>query len=148
MDERYICYCGLYCGNCSIKAKIDPAAETLRNEIKKIGYDEIIINYIPGGKEFWNFLTGMTETGSCVSCKSGMGGDPACPIRKCASGRDVSVCALCDDYPCEKFDGPLFKSCPVAKSDNELIRTKGMAAWGELQDGRRRNGFTYQDDRP
>ena len=25
MNKEYICYCGLYCGNCAVKVKVEPA---------------------------------------------------------------------------------------------------------------------------
>ena len=37
MKKKYICYCGLYCGNCAVKVKVEPAAKILYEEIKKSG---------------------------------------------------------------------------------------------------------------
>ena len=58
MDRKYICYCGLYCEHCSVKAKIGPAAKLLHEEMKKAGFEEVI-HFIPGGDGFWPFLEGM-----------------------------------------------------------------------------------------
>ena len=38
MDDKYICYCGLYCDNCAVMAKVAPAAKTLYDEMLKAGY--------------------------------------------------------------------------------------------------------------
>jgi len=82
MDRKYICYCGLYCGNCAVKSKIDPVAKILYDEMKLAGFEHII-NYIPDGEVFWRFLKSMTEKGTCVSCCENSG-NPGCKIRKCA----------------------------------------------------------------
>ena len=29
MDRKYSCYCGLYCENCAVKVKVEPAAKVL-----------------------------------------------------------------------------------------------------------------------
>ncbi|MCL2154020.1 MAG: hypothetical protein FWH57_13915 [Oscillospiraceae bacterium] len=55
------------------------------------------------------------------------------------------MCALCGDYPCEKFDA--FQGFDIYKKDNDLLREQGMEAWANLQDERRRNGFIYSNDK-
>ena len=42
IDKEYICYCGLYCGNCAVKAKVEPASKVLYEEMKKAGFEDII----------------------------------------------------------------------------------------------------------
>ncbi|MDR0453730.1 MAG: DUF3795 domain-containing protein [Deferribacteraceae bacterium] len=143
MDKKFICYCGLYCENCAVKAKIEPAAKILQNEMKKSGFAEII-NKIPGGDGFWLFLKYMAEDGLCISCKDG-GGNPACAVRICAKEKEIEICALCGSYPCEKFSS-FFKGYPVLKKDNALLIDEGMDAWEKLQDERKSKGFTYNSD--
>ena len=143
MNKEYICYCGLYCENCAVKAKVTPAAKALYDEMLKAGF-EAVIHYIPGGDGFWPFLKNMADEGICISCQDG-GGDPGCAIRICAREKAVEMCALCDDYPCVKFDA--FQGFGIYKKDNDLLREQGMEAWAKLQDERRSNGFTYSDDR-
>ena len=58
MDKKFICYCGLYCENCAVMAKVAPAAKTLYDEMLKAGFEDVI-NYIPGGDGFGPFLKGM-----------------------------------------------------------------------------------------
>ena len=144
MKDKYICYCGLYCENCFVKVKISPAAKNLYDEMKKCGFDEII-QFIPGGDKFWPFLEGMVEPGICVSCKDG-GGNPRCAVRICAKEKAVETCALCENYPCDKFK-PFFETYRVLKSDNLLLKEKGIEAWSELQDERLKKNFTYGDEK-
>ena len=143
MDKRYICYCGLYCENCAVKAKVAPASRILYEEMKKVGFEDII-HMIPGGDNFWPFLKDMAEGGVCISCQEGSG-NPGCDVRVCAQEKGVEMCALCDDYPCEKFSA-YFEGYPVLKHDNALLREKGMDAWAKLQDERLARGFTYADE--
>ena len=142
MDKKYTCYCGLYCENCAVKAKIEPASKTLYNEMKKAGFEEII-HMIPGGDGFWPFLKGMADGAMFTSCRDGCG-NPGCAVRICAKEKGVEMCALCDSYPCDKF--AVFKGYPVFKQDNELLREEGMDKWSKLQDERRAKGFTYADE--
>jgi len=142
MNNKYMCYCGLCCENCSVKVKIEPAAKTLHEEMKKGGFEEVI-QMIPGGDNFWSFLKSMVNPGICVSCREG-GGNPGCAVRICAKEKNIEICALCEQYPCDKFSA-FFEGYPVLKNDNLLLREKGMEAWSILQDERKKNGFTYRD---
>ena len=143
MDKNFICYCGLYCENCAVKAKIGPAAKTLFKEMKKAGFDKII-QHIPGGDGFWPFLKVMADKGICTSCREG-GGNPACAVRICAKEKGGEMCALCDNYPCEKME-EFFKNYKMLKQDNELVREKGMEAWARLQNERMARGYSYTEE--
>jgi hypothetical protein len=144
MDERYICYCGLYCGNCIIKARIVPAAEKLLGEMRKAGF-EGIIQFIPGGDGFWQFLKDTAENRMFITCREGCG-DPGCAIRMCAKEKNIDVCALCESYPCEHLAG-ILKKHPLMAQDNLLIKEKGMEAWAKLQDERRAKGFVFGEQK-
>jgi len=148
IDKKFACYCGLYCENCAVKAKVEPAAKILYDEMIKAGFEEVI-SFIPGGEGFWSFLKGMTDDGICVSCRDGSGGNPNCAVRICAKERDIEMCAFCKEYPCERFDAFLQNSdgYPVLKQDNALLRDVGWYAWAELQGKRREAGFTYSDEK-
>jgi len=141
MDKNYACYCGLYCENCSVKAKIQPAAKILYGEMKAAGFEEII-HFMPGGDGFWPFLKDMAENGTCSSCREGSG-NPGCAVRICVREKGVEMCALCESYPCERFDA-FFAGYPILEQDNALLRDKGWEAWGNLQDERHAVGFVYQ----
>ena len=142
MKKEFICYCGLYCGNCAVKVKVEPASKVLYDEMKKAGFEDII-SMIPNGDTFWSFLKGMAVGGVCISCKAGSG-NPGCAVRICAKEKDVEMCALCDSYPCELFER-FFEGYPILKNDNSVIREQGLEAWSKLQDERQVKGFTYAD---
>ena len=144
MNEKYICYCGLYCENCATMAKVEPAAKALYDEMKNAGFEEVI-EFIPQSDGFWAFLQSMATEGICTSCKEGSG-NPACTLRLCASEKGVLACALCKEYPCPHFDD-FFEGYPILLEDNKLLREKGLQAWGKLQDERRKSGFTYSDQK-
>jgi hypothetical protein len=143
MKKEYMCYCGLYCENCSVKTKVGPAAAALYGEMKKAGF-EGMIGTIPGGGEFWDFLKGMSG-GVCTSCKEGSG-HPGCGIRACARERGEEMCALCAEYPCGRFDE--FSAIhPMIGNDNLILREKGIEEWAKMQDDRKAKGYTYADDK-
>ena len=145
MDQKFACYCGLYCGLCAVKTKVEPAAKVLYDEMKAAGFEEVI-SFIPGGEGFWPFLKGMAEEGVCTSCREGSG-NPGCALRICAKEKGIDMCAFCDNYPCDKFAAFLKASVgyAVLEHDNALLRHKGWEAWWALQNKRREKGYTYLD---
>lgn len=140
MNREHICYCGLYCGSCGVKVKIEPAAKVLYEEMRKMGFEEIM-PFFPNGEIFWSFLKGMTSGGVCISCRAGSG-NPACKVRLCAREKNVEACALCESYPCEYF-AEFFAAYPLLECDNSVLREKGWEAWAALQDERQACGFTF-----
>jgi hypothetical protein len=144
MNEKYMCYCGLYCENCVIKVKIEPAAKVLYCEMKKANFENVM-DMIPDGKIFWSFLKSMAEDGACAPCKEG-GGNPSCAIRVCAEEKAVEMCAFCESYPCDEIT-QFFEVHPILKDDNTILREEGMEAWSKLQDERKKKGFTYADEK-
>jgi hypothetical protein len=140
MNKEYICYCGLYCENCAVKVKVEPAAKVLHEEMKKAGFEDIM-QFLPDGDKFWSFLKGMAIEGVCVSCKEGSG-NPGCKVRICAKEKGVEICALCESYPCELFTR-YFESYPILQHDNSVLREKGWEAWSKLQNERQAKGFIY-----
>ncbi|MDR2911659.1 MAG: DUF3795 domain-containing protein [Bacteroidales bacterium] len=137
MDRKYACYCGLYCENCAVKVKVEPAAKVLYEEMNQLGFAEIM-QFFPDGENFWSFLKSMSAEGVCISCKTGSG-NPACKIRLCAKGKNLEICAMCNSYPCEYFT-EFFTGYPALRSDNAVLREKGWEAWAKLQDKRRTEG--------
>jgi len=142
MNKELICYCGLYCGNCAVKAKVEPASKVLYEEMKKAFFEEIM-SMFPDGETFWSFLKGMAVQGVCISCKAGSG-NPGCAVRICAKEKNVDMCALCERYPCEQFTR-FFEGYPTLKHDNAILRELGFDVWAKLQDERQASGFTYTD---
>ena len=143
MDKQFACYCGLYCENCAVKVKVFPAAKVFYDEMKKAGFDNVV-NNIPGGDGFWTFLKDIAENWVCLSCREGSG-NPGCRVRKCAREKNVEMCALCQNYPCELIDN-FDAGYPTLKHDNALLRGQGWETWAEMQDRRKNSGFTYSDD--
>ena len=143
MDKKFVCYCGLYCENCAVKVKVEPAAKVLYDEMKTAGFEDVI-SFIPGGEGFWSFLKGMVDPGLCISCRDG-GGDPGCAIRICAKEKGVDMCVLCDSYPCERLDSMLGR-LPTLRQDNALLRDEGWDTWAKLQDERRASGYTFSGE--
>ncbi|MCL1938524.1 MAG: DUF3795 domain-containing protein [Candidatus Azobacteroides sp.] len=144
MNKKYIGYCGIYCENCAVKVKVEPASKILYAEMKKAGFEEIM-HLLPDGDRFWSFIEGMAVHGVCASCKEG-GGNPECAVRICAKEKNIEICASCESYPCEKF-AELFKGYPLLPHDNSIFREKGMEAWSKLQEERKKRGFTYADEK-
>ncbi len=140
MNTKYTCYCGLYCENCAVKVKVEPAAKTLYNEMNTLGFDEIM-QFFPDGEKFWAFLQGMATNGVCISCKAGSG-NPVCTIRQCAKEKNIEMCALCENYPCEHF-ADFFEGYPLLKHDNAILRNEGWEAWEKLQTERLAKGFGF-----
>lgn len=138
MDRKYTCYCGLYCENCAVKAKVEPAAKILHEEMNKLGFEEIM-PFFPDGEKFWSFLKNMSSEGVCISCKEGSG-NPTCKIRFCAKEKNVEMCALCESYPCELFTD-FFKGYPTLENDNSILRNEGFDSWGKMQDERKEKGI-------
>jgi len=142
MNKKYMCYCGLYCENCAVKAKVEPASKLLYEEMKKAGFEDII-HFIPDGESFWRFLKSVSQEGACLSCQEGSG-NPGCAVRICAKEKKIEMCALCNEYPCDKFD-EFFKGYPILKNDNDILRKDGLGRWAEIQDERKEKGFVYSE---
>jgi hypothetical protein len=140
MDRKYACYCGLYCGNCAVKVKVEPASKVLYEEMKKLGFEEIM-QFFPDGEKFWSFLKGMSVDGVCISCKAGSG-NPACKVRLCAKEKNVEMCALCESYPCEHFTD-FFEGYPMLKHNNSILREKGWESWAKFQDECQARGVAF-----
>ena len=143
MNREYTCYCGLYCGNCAVKVKIEPASKVLYEEMQKAGYEEIM-QFLPDGDIFWSFLKKMAVEGICVSCRAGSG-NPCCQVRMCAKEKNVEMCGLCESYPCQQLTSYYFEGYPVLIHDNSVLREKGWDEWSKLQDERKDRGFTYSE---
>jgi hypothetical protein len=140
MDREQACYCGLYCENCAVKVKVEPAAKVLYNEMQQLGFEEIM-SFFPDGDKFWSFLKGMSTEGVCISCKAGSG-NPGCKVRLCAKEKNVEMCALCENYPCDLF-ADFFQGYPMLEHDNSILRNCGWEAWGKLQNERKTKGFGF-----
>lgn len=145
-DLKYVTYCGLYCRLCATLARVPDQAATLRDTLRKEGW-EIYGEYcMPGFKGFWEVLEKYAATGeTCPGCRGGCG-DPDCTIRICARERGVELCPHCPDFPCDHIEA-LAKRYPNLIPDGNRMNSIGIDAWIEEQDQRLASGFCYADIR-
>jgi len=88
---------------------------------------------------FWKFLDDLTKYDS--SCRAG-GGPPTCKIRLCAKKKRVSVCPLCNEYPCTLIKN-YTKVHPLTIEDGKRLKELGVEAWIKEQKKRAKRGFIY-----
>lgn len=142
---KYVTYCGLYCGLCSLRGRIPQQAHALRDMMAKEGFDNWGQD-MPNFKEFWAFLNQWSDLkNACKGCRQG-GGNPECEIRKCVQQKNVKVCPECEDYPCEHVTA-LNKIYPTLISDGQRLKEIGVDPWVEEQEKRAATGFIYADIR-
>ncbi len=140
-----VTYCGLYCGLCTTRNRIPKQAEALRESMRKEGWD-FWGKELEGFPQFWTFLNGLVENEANCSCRAGKCGAPFCSIRKCAPEKGVEACPFCDEYPCYRILG-LAEGYVTMLADGKRMKEKGLEAWIEEQEERRKTGFAYTDIR-
>jgi hypothetical protein len=140
-----VTYCGIYCPNCGVNCRLPKQASTLLNTMKAGDWGDFG-HGIEGFTPFWRFLNGLADVNTPKSCRNGTCGAPNCSIKACAKKKDVEVCPLCAEYPCDKIK--LFaKSEPTLLFDGERMKEIGLEKWIDEQEDRRRRGFSYDDVR-
>ncbi|MCJ7506058.1 DUF3795 domain-containing protein [Candidatus Bathyarchaeota archaeon] len=146
MDKlKLVTYCGLYCGLCAQRCRISREASRLKESMVKEGY-EFWGKELPGFKDFWTFLTDLSNPGkSCPGCRQD-GGPPFCSIRKCAKKNKLDVCVFCKEYPCKRLLG-IAKGYPTLIADGKRMKEIGVEAWVQEQEERSKTGFAYVDIR-
>jgi hypothetical protein len=144
-DLSQVTYCGLYCGLCAQRVRIPRQARTLAASMRKEGWDQWG-QETPRFKDFWAFLNWLGESEGSCNCRAGKCGPPFCGIRKCAEGRGVETCPLCDEYPCGRIAG-LAKGYVMMIEDGKRLKRIGLDAWIAEQEARRETGFSYADIR-
>jgi hypothetical protein len=107
-------YCGNYCGACEI-------LNAYRNKTE----NEIAVLWEASPEEI-----------KCHGCKTGtvFKNCALCGIRKCAMGKGVQHCVLCEDFPCEILESgkslvdrlPHLKAIP---KNMQTIKEKGTEYW-------------------
>jgi hypothetical protein len=142
---KYVTYCGLYCGLCSMRGRIPQQAHALRDMMAKEGFDQWGQD-MPNFKEFWAFLNRWSDLkNACKGCRQG-GGNPECEIRKCAQQKNIEICPACEDYPCKRITD-LNKIYPTMISGGRRLKEIGSGPWIEEQKKRAETGFVYADIR-
>jgi hypothetical protein len=146
MALEEVTYCGLYCGLCASRRRIPQQAATLRETLRKEGYDRGYFD-IPGLNEiiatFWKGLNLLADT-PCLGCRAG-GGNPGCAIRACAQERGVTACPLCADFPCQRLEA--LRRYPLLLADSRRMQQVGLERWIAEQEARAATGFAYADVR-
>lgn len=140
-----VTYCGLYCGLCAARNRIPQRAASLRDAMRKEGYE----NWgkeLPHFGEFWSFLNDLADSESRCSCRAVKCGPPFCTIRKCAPNKGIDVCPFCNEYPCSKILG-IAKGYVTMLADGQRMKAIGIDAWVQEQEERRKTGFAYADIR-
>ncbi len=116
--DPMIAYCGLNCQSCPIHlATLEPDSgkqQSMRVEIARLC------------KEQYGMDVTMRDVTDCDGCCAQAGrlfyGCAKCEIRKCAVGRELTSCAFCTDYACEKLLQH-FQSDPSARMRLEAMRS-------------------------
>jgi len=140
-----VTYCGLYCGLCTMRNRIPMQAKMLRDTMHKEQWDSWGVE-IPDFKEFWAFLNMLVDKETERRCRSGNCGAPFCSIRKCVQEKGIIACPFCDEYPCSRILG-LAEGYINLLGDGKRMKEKGIDAWIEEQEERRKTGFAYTDIR-
>jgi len=145
-DLKYVTYCGLYCKLCTTIARAPRQARDLRDTMRRDGWEHYGEMVHPGFGDFWRILNELgADDETCLGCRGGCG-RPDCEIRVCARERQVEICPLCDDCPCERVEA-LGRSYPTLIADGARLRAVGIDAWIAEQEERRATGFAYADIR-
>ena len=143
---KLVGYCGCYCGLCAVRVCFPKHAQQLRDTLRQEGMD-YWYRYVPAMRKtfpvFWKFLEDLT--GYECSCRTG-GGPSTCKIRLCAKKKGVSVCPLCDDYPCVHIEN-YTKIYPTTIEDGKRLKEVGLEAWVEEQEERAKRGFIYMQSK-
>jgi hypothetical protein len=109
-DESMIACCGLYCGDCTNhKGEVADLARDLRKKLREAKFDRTAQALAPVFKEFASYDQCYDTLGAMVrmrcprACRNG-GGNPGCPIRKCATEKGIDGCWECGGREsCGKF---------------------------------------------
>lgn len=140
-----VTYCGLYCGLCSQKNRIPKQAGSLRDTMRREGYEYWGVE-LEGFEPFWKFLNRLVESESNCFCRNGICGAPFCGIRKCARAKGIDICVNCQEYPCKKILG-LAKGYTMLLAEGKRMKEIGIDAWVKEQEERAKTGFAYVDIR-
>jgi hypothetical protein len=112
-----IAYCGSACHTCQIYL-----ATRLENKDEQAKMRTEIFQLLRGQ---YGMNCGPEEITDCDGCRTVGGrlfsGCKNCPIRQCASEREIENCAYCPEYACEKLE-VFFRTEPTAKARLDKIR--------------------------
>jgi hypothetical protein len=113
-----IAYCGLDCDTCPVHLA------TLEQDLSKRQMMRTSIAHMC--REQFGMELSLQDITDCDGCRSATGrlfsGCANCEIRKCAIDRNLTSCARCADYACEKLLKH-FETDPTAQARLEKFRT-------------------------
>jgi hypothetical protein len=144
-NREQVTYCGLYCGLCAQRNRIPQRAASLRDAMRKEGYEnwgKELAHFV----EFWSFLNNLADSEVRCSCRAGKCGPPFCGIRKCAQEKGVEVCIYCKEYPCQMILD-IARGYVSMLADGQRMKDIGIDTWIKEQEERRKTGFAYCDIR-
>jgi len=145
-DLKHVTYCGLHCELCSSRGRLPIQATKLKETMNLDGWHLWGKYVYKDFDQFWNVLSNLTEPDKCCpGCRQG-GGDPECKIRTCAKEKNVDVCPMCDDFPCELINN-FAKIYPLVIPDGKRMAEIGIEKWIDEQKIRAEKGFIYADIR-
>jgi hypothetical protein len=145
-DLTFVTYCGLYCKSCSARGRIPQQAQALKQSLEKEGFTAWGPQVFPNFEAFWTLMSDLGDHDkACPGCRAG-GGYPACEIRVCARERAVDICALCEDFPCDRIQ-QFTRRYPTLLVDGQRLKEIGIDAWIAEQEDRVKCGFIYSDCR-
>jgi hypothetical protein len=113
-----VAYCGLQCKTCPIHLatleRHPSKQQTMRVEIARVC------------REQYGMEVALRDITDCDGCRSRSGrlfsGCARCDIRKCAIERQLTSCAFCSDYACERLLKH-FETDPGARGRLEAMRS-------------------------
>ena len=131
-NHAMVSYCGLYCDLCGARGDTPDRARALIVTLKQAEMDEWGRG-MPDFVEFWRFLNSLADVPDDKCCRSGKCGAPNCALRNCAKAREVEVCALCSDFPCDYLH-PYADFADMAWHNTKvfnlcLMKKMGLDAW-------------------
>ena len=118
-NKEMIAYCGLICSTCPIHIATIETDEQKRLFIKRQVVEELKHKYNQElSPEEVNDCDGCITDSSRIylSCKT-------CKIRNCAKQKEVTNCAFCNVYPCQKLN-EVFNLEENARNRLDQIRQK------------------------
>ena len=105
-ETRLIAPCGIYCGACDMMlGRSRGQAQEMFRILNGFNFADVGPFFIGIEQEkvmdFLNLLEQWSKGDTCPGCLGG-GGNPACPIKTCAQGKDFITCAECASMPCKR----------------------------------------------
>jgi hypothetical protein len=139
MSNRQYGVCGVYCGQCpNGNGRVKMMAGELKRLVDTTRYDWV--KDVVRSFSFDEFRKGLEwfSDSQCPMCLNG-GGAP-CENRKCASGKNLQSCLLCDDYLTCKNTEYQRDTYPFVVENYSRVKQVGFPKYLEEEEERARAG--------